>query len=156
MPALGFDLQPLLDDFRSQCRASGGFDGVVTHELRKAPTSQFVLGAWWLRTRTIPQRSGLASTSILVTLQARIYMPLQGDPDQLDTELWRRTDLIYAAMHSGLTFTDDEHEIDILGAYGDGVTADAGFLPMPDNTPVRVSDVNVPIVVDDAYAQVRG
>ena len=155
MPAVGFDLQPLLDDFRSECRASGGFDGVSTHELRKPPTQRFVLGAWWLRTRPIPQRSGLAATSVLITLQARIYMPLQGDPDQLDTELWRRTDLIYARMHQGLVFTEDQHEIDILGAFSDGVTADAGWVPMPDNTSVRVADINVPIIVNDAYAQVR-
>jgi hypothetical protein len=155
MPGIGFDLQPLLDDFRSQCRRSGGFDGVVTHELRKAPSSRFVLGAWWLETRTVAARSGLAATSILITLQARIYMPLQGDPDQLDTELWRRVDLIYAAMHAGLTFTADEHEIDVLGAFGDGLKAQGGHLPMPDNTPVRIADINVPIVVNDAYAQVR-
>ncbi len=156
MPGLGLDIAPLLDEFRSLCRRSGGFDFVAQHELRKAPAQKFALGAWWLRTKPIPQRSGLAATSLLVTLQARIYMPLQGDPDKLDTEMWRRVDLIYAALHADIALTAQQHEIDILGAFGDGLTADGGWLPMPDNTPVRIGDINAPFVIDDAYAQARG
>ncbi len=156
MPGIGFDLAPMLDQFRTLCRKSGGFDFVASHELRKAPVQKFALGAWAARMRTIPGRSGLSSTSLLVTLQARIYMPLSGDPDLLDTEMGRRIDLIFSALHGDITFTADEHEIDILGMFGDGMIVDMGWLPMPDNTPVRIGDIMVPIIVNDAYPQVRG
>jgi hypothetical protein len=155
MTGIGFDLAAMLDAFRSLCRKSGGFDFVSAHELRKAPAARFSLGAWLAGLRPIPGRSGLASTSLRVLLQARIYMPLQGDPDQLDTEMARRVDLIWSALHGDITITAAEHEVDILGAYGDPILADSGWLPMPDNTPVRVADLFVPIIVNDAYAQVR-
>lgn len=151
MVGIGFDLGALLDSYRSLCKSSGGFDVVSAHELRKAPTAKFALGAWLARMKTLPTRSGLAATSILVTLQARIYVPFMGDPDQIDTEAARRVDLIWSAFHRTLEL--DGNEIDILGAYGDGITAEMGWLPMSDNAIVRTNDLFLPIVIDNAYPQ---
>jgi hypothetical protein len=152
MPGIGFDLAALLDHFRTTCRTTGGFDNVVTHELRKAPTNKFVLGAWLATLDPVAERSGLSSTSLRVELQARIYVPMAGDPDNIDTEIARRVDLIWARFHE--TLMVDGHEIDILGAFGERMRARMGWLPM-DNTVMRVNDILVPIIVDDAYTQER-
>lgn len=152
MAGIGFDLGPLLDAYRSLCRASGGFDIVTSHELRKAPTSKFALGAWVGDIDTVAMRSGLSSTSLRVELQARIYVPMDGDPDRIDTEIARRIDLIWSALHGDITLAG--HEIDILGAYGERVRARMGWLPI-DNTLLRVNDILTPIIIDDAYAQER-
>jgi hypothetical protein len=153
MPGLGFDLAEILDAFRSMCRRSSGFDFVAGHELRKPPAQKFALGAWLSDMETLPGRSGLDSTSLVIELQARIYVPLQGDPDNIDTECARRVDLIWSALHSPVLIAG--HEFDVLGISGKRFRAPTGWLQLPDNTPVRVHDLFAPLIIDDAYPQER-
>lgn len=155
MVSLGFELAPALDEFRSICRRSAGFEIVHPHEPRKPPVSGFSIGAWLNTMDPIPRRSGLAATSLRVELTARIYLPMSGRPENIDTETARRVDLIFRALHDDITITPAEHEIDWLGAYGEPVRARSGWLTM-DNALVRVMDIFVPFIVNDAYAQVRG
>lgn len=155
MVSLGFELGPALDEFRSMCRKSAGFEIVLPHEPRKPPVAGFSIGAWLNTMDPIPRRSGLAATSLRVELMARIYLPMSGRPEAIDTETARRVDLIFRALHDDITITPADHEIDWLGAYGEPVRARSGWLTI-ENALIRVMDIYVPFIVNDAYAQERG
>ena len=155
MVSLGFELAPALDALRSICRKSAGFEIVHPHEPRKPPVSGFSVGAWLNAMDPVPRRSGLAATSLRVEFNVRIYLPMSGRPEAIDTETARRVDLIFRALHDDITITPADHEIDWLGAYGETVRARSGWLTI-ENTLVRIMDIFVPIIVNDAYAQVRG
>jgi hypothetical protein len=154
MVGIGFDLAPMLDELRSLCRRSAGFDIVHPHEPRKPPAAGHSVGAWLNAMDPIPRRSGLAATSLRIEFTVRIYLPMSGRPDQIDTETARRVDLIFAALHEDITITPLDHEIDWLGAYGETVRARSGWLSM-DNSLIRIMDIFIPVIVNDAYAQER-
>ncbi len=154
MVGIGFELAPMLDELRSLCRRSAGFDVVLPHEPRKPPAQGFSVGAWLNTMDPVPRRSGLAATSLRIEFTVRIYLPMSGKPDAIDTETARRVDLIFAALHNDITITPANHEIDWLGAYGETVRARSGWLTI-DNALIRIMDILIPIIVNDAYAQER-
>lgn len=155
MVGIGFELAPMLDELRSLCRRSAGFEVVLPHEPRKPPVSGFSVGAWLNAMDPVPRRSGLAATSLRIEFNVRIYLPMSGKPEQIDTETARRVDLIFSALHNPITLTANDHEIDWLGAYGETVRARSGWLTI-ENALVRIMDIFVPIIVNNAYAQDRG
>lgn len=137
----------------SVAKGLGPFETVIQHEPKSKPVSLPALAVWTQRIVPVAAVSGLASTSGRLSLRARIYLNWLGKPeDKIDPELVRLTSLLLGAYSGGFTFGGEVMEIDLLGAYGESLSADAGYIEH-DGSLYRVMEINLPVVIDDLWTQ---
>lgn len=136
----------------SQALASGLFDKVNNHEPKSSPGLGLTAAVWVDSISPIPA-SGLAATSGRVVLKVRLYSNMLSDPqDAIDPELTNAVDVLLAAYSGDFSLGATVKNIDLLGAYGIPLSAQAGYLEM-DGKMYRVMDINVPVVVNDIWSQ---
>jgi hypothetical protein len=142
----------LVDAAVSHALTLGVFEAVNAHEPKSSPNSG-VTAAVWVDTIAPIKSSGLDSTSLRVALSVRIYTNMLSDPqDAIDTGIVTALDALMAEYSGDFTFDGLVREIDLLGAYGDGLGAVAGYLNL-DNKMYRVMTVTVPLIVNDVWTQ---
>jgi hypothetical protein len=135
----------------SEAQQLGCFEQVIQHEPKNAPTSLPACAIWWQVIR--PARtSGLASVSGVVSFRARIYETamLAEPPDAVDPGLLAHTGLLMAALSEGFTFGGTVREVDLLGAEGESLSAESGFIAHDSRT-FRVAELTVPVVINDLW-----
>lgn len=151
----------LTDALQTHALRVGYFDRVNKSEPKRAPDYGLTAAIWPQNIAPLPTESGLPITTGLVTYVARIYQPMLQDPiDQIELNMMRATALLMAALSADYQLTDAGgtgepliRNVDLLGAYGPGLAANAGYLDV-DRTKYRVMDIDVPMVVNDMYEQV--
>lgn len=137
----------------SVAKGLGPFETVIQHEPKSKPVSLPACAVWTQALTPIAGVSGLASTSGRLSLRARIYLNWLGKPeDKIDPELVRLTSLLLGAYSGGFTFGGEVMEIDLLGAYGESLSAQAGYIEH-DGTMFRVMEINLPVIVDGLWVQ---
>lgn len=149
------DAAAIFDALVSHALSLGLFDRVASHEPENAPgnglTCVFVLDPAFLRPD--PQRSGLASTSVRLTLRAQILQPVSTEPaDANDAVLLDATSRLIAAYHGDFELGDRVHAVDLLGMSGPGVSADAAYLEI-DGRMYRAVSIPIPMIVSDVWSQ---
>lgn len=141
-----------VDKIMSVMGASGYFASFDSVEPKSAPAAAGMHGATWIENLApIPQRSGLPVTSCRVEMMCRIYRGMLTEPQStIDTEL------AAAASYLLAQFTGDfgiaGAWIDLLGAHGDPLAAQAGYVDL-DETIFRIMDITVPFIADDVFDQ---
>lgn len=145
----------LFDKVISYALATGRFDAVNGHEPKSAPGNGVTCAVWAQSIEPI-RAGGLASTSGRVTLEQRIYTNFISQPfDAIDPNVMAAVaDLMTA--YSGdfdLGGDADVREIDLLGAYGTALSAQAGYVEI-DRKMYRVMTLTVPVIVNDMFDQV--
>jgi hypothetical protein len=146
-------IKAVYSDALSVAKGLGPFETVIAHEPKSKPVSLPALAVWTQAITPVAAVSGLAATSGRLSLRARVYLNWLGKPeDAIDPELLRLTSLLLGAYSGGFTFGGDVMEIDLLGAYGESLSAQAGYIEH-DGTMFRVMEVNLPIVIDDLWTQ---
>lgn len=129
------------------------FETVISHEPKSAPVSLPACAVWVQEIVPVPALSGLASTSGRLSLRARIYLPFLGKPeDAIDPRLVTLTSLVFGAYSGGFTFSGEVMEVDLLGAYGESLSATAGYINHDDRM-FRVMEIKVPVIIDDLWTQ---
>lgn len=147
------DLSTLFDAIKSHAMATGLFEDVITHEPKSAPGNGLTC-ATWLDSVVPVGTSGLAATSGLVTFTVQLYTPMLQEPqDAIDVDLLAATNDLLQAYSGDFDLDDDNvRGVDLLGAYGPGLSAKAAYVQI-DKTLYRVMTITVPVVVNDLWAQ---
>jgi len=146
-------LQAILDTVASHATRSGYFERVALHEPKCAPGSGVSAAIWVDRVAPLRGGSGLAATSALVVLSIRVYVNMLAEPaDATDPGLVSAVDALMTAYSGDFDLGGSVRNVDLLGAYSEGLTAQAGYLEQ-DGRLYRVMVISVPLVLNDAWSQ---
>jgi hypothetical protein len=150
---MALDIDTLLDEVMSAAMALGIFDSVNGHEPKSAPGQGVTAAVWAQDIEPVAGVSGLDSTSVRVGLMWRLYTPTVSlVPDSIDPAMLKALDALCGAYSGGFTLDGAVMEVDLLGSYGDGMRARAGYLKQ-DGQEYRVLDLTVPLIVPDLWTQ---
>lgn len=149
---MSIDVDGLVNAVASHAFSTGYYEQVNTHGVRAVP-GEGMRAAVWLENMRPVRSSGLASTSLLVTLTLRQYQSAYLEPqDMIDPDMLRAASALFEAYSGDFTLGGLVRNIDLLGAYGQALEAIAGYLEIA-NFMIRVLDITIPIVVNDTFTQ---
>jgi hypothetical protein len=144
----------LVDGVASIAAKTGTFRSVNTHEPKAAPGSGLRCAIWADSIQPIALASGLASTSGYVTMLSRVYGNMLSKPeDDIDPRLMASATTLLGAYTADFTLGGLVRNLDLLGAYGTKMGAQAGYVTIGGSM-FRIMTVTLPCVVDDLWAQV--
>lgn len=131
--------------------ASGYFDRCQASEPKSNPGAGLTFATWIDDIRPIALRSGLAVTSARVPMTCRIYLSVLTEPaDNIDTQLATTSSYLLSELTGDFGLTGAY--IDLLGAHGDPLGTDLGYVEL-DESVFRIADTNVPFIADDVFDQ---
>ncbi len=143
----------ILAAVESHALALGHFDRVNKHEPKAAPGNGVSAAIWVQNLRPVAAASGLAATSARLELSVRVYLNMLQEPqDAIDTNIMTAVDALMAAYSSDFDLGGLVRNVDLLGAHGDPLQADAGYLEQ-DRKLYRVVVITLPLIVSDLWAQ---
>jgi hypothetical protein len=146
------DISTILDRAVSHAMALGVFESVNTHEPKNSPGNGLTC-AVWASTVEPAMTSGLDSTSVVVTLNVRLYTSmLTQPPDIIDPNLVSALDVLMAAYVGDFTLGGAVRQVDVRGAEGAKLAARAGYLDI-DRKLYRVITINLPMIVNDLWEE---
>lgn len=149
---IGF--RQIIAELSSHAQSLGTFDRVGLHEPANAPGNGLQLSFWVDRVRPLPATSGLASTSAVVVIQARMTGPLDAFPaDDIDANLMDALDLYLAALNGDFELSGSAMAVDLLGmSKVEQLRAEAGYLEQQGQR-YRAYMVWIPVLVVNAWTQ---
>ena len=137
----------------SYAQKLGVFETVYAYEPKAAPASLPACAVWTQALTPVAALSGLSATSGRLELRARIYISFLGKPeDRIDPELVRLTSTLLGAYTGGFTFAGTVYAIDLLGAHGESLSAQTGYIHH-DSHLFRVMECTIPIIIDSLWTQ---
>jgi len=150
---VAFDPQAVMDSIISHSLATGWFDRVQNHEPKQPPGNGLSAALWVDRIDPVGSVSGVDSTSLRVMFMMRIYTNMLQEPqDAIDPNVIQATFSIMQELSSDLGLGALVKNVDVLGAFGEGLVARAGYVKV-DTQMYRVMTINIPVVVNDAFDQ---
>lgn len=138
----------------SYALASGRFDSVNQHEPKSAPGSGLSCSIWVQNIRPITS-SGLAMTSGVVEINARIYTSFISEPfDAIDPSVMAATSDIMGALSGDFSFGGSANVrcVDLLGMEGTALSSQAGYVEL-DRKMYRVMTILIPVIINDMWLQ---
>lgn len=148
---LGPILETAFDKLKSTAAASGYFARSLTHEPKSAPGDGLTFACWLGTIAPVPERSGLPVTTARTEILCRIYSNMLAEPqDQIDIDLAKAASYVVSQLTAD--FGIDGAYIDLLGAHGEPLRADSGYVEL-DRTMFRIVDIPTPFIADDVYDQ---
>lgn len=149
---MALDVNTLLDKVTSHAATLGYFDRINTHEPKNAPGNGLSASVWFDQIEVV-RASGLSSSSAKVVLNIRLATSMIQEPqDMIDTNLVNALNALLAAYHGDFELGGNVRMIDVLGAYGTPLMAQAGYLNQ-DNKIYRVFTIKLPLIVNDVWDQ---
>lgn len=143
----------ILDAVVSHALTLGLFERVNAYEATSPPGHGLTAAVWVQDVTPVPARSGLASTSIRAAFTVRIYTSmLQDPPDAIDPAMVQATDALMGAYSGDFTLGGVVANVDLLGAHGAPLRAQAGYVNM-DGALYRIIDITLPMVINDVWEQ---
>lgn len=148
----GLLTQEVFDALQSICLTTGNFDRVSTHEPKNAPGRGLTCAVWL--DKIGPAASGLSSTSARVTFKIRLYTSMLMEPaDLIDPLLMKAADDVMAALTADFDLGGILRCIDLVGmGQGHPLSLESGYINI-DTKVLRVYTINVPCIINDAWAQ---
>lgn len=141
----------ILSAVASHASASGHFERVNQHEVANAPGHGITVEIWVQRIGPV-RSSGLASTSALLLLNVRLRMPATVPDDYIDPAMTIAASDLIGAYSGDFELGGLARDVDLLGENGTPLRAVAGWLEQ-DGTTFRVYTLDLPVVVNDLWAQ---
>lgn len=143
----------LLDAVTAHAQTSGDFENALPRESTRVPGQGLTAEFWYARLGFAPARSGLNSTTSRVEITCRISRPVTTD-QAIDVEgsLLDAVDGLVASYSGDFELPDIDAEIDLLGAYGNGLTAEGGYLTR-DGQVCRCYVLTIPVIINDLWSQ---
>jgi hypothetical protein len=140
-----------VDKLRSTAAASGYFSNTLTYEPKSNPGPEMTFATWIGQIRPAALVSGLDATAARLPMMCRIYLPMLADPqDTIDTRLAQASSYLLTQLTGA--FTVAGAWIDLLGAHGDGLGTDLGYVEL-DDAMFRIADTLVPFICPDVFDQ---
>jgi len=147
------DIRATTAAIRSHAMTIGQFERVLGHEPKSTPGKGLTLAMFADTIRPVPS-SGLASTSVLMVFQERIYFPMLSKPeDDIDIRIMEAVDALMGEYIQNLTLGGLVRTVDLMGIHGVGLSARAGYVEQ-DKIVFRAMTITLPVIVNDAWAQV--
>lgn len=145
----------VLDQLVSHCLRRGTMDAVNTHQPEQVPGTGVTCAIWVQRIEPARNASGLNATSVRLEYGIRLYTPTTQEPkDAIDTQLLEACSDLMMSFTAGFTLSGMTRAIDLLGAWGQPLSAVAGYTRFPpDDQVFRVMTITLPVVVDDVWDQ---
>lgn len=151
---MALDITTILAAVAGHALASGYFDAVNGHEPMSPPTSGVTCAVWTEQIGPARGGSSLVSTSARLALFVRLYTPMTQLPsDAIDPNMVAALDALMAAYSGDFELGGLVREVDLLGTYGDPLSARAGYLTTS-GAEYRVLTITLPLVVNDLWEQV--
>lgn len=151
---MSLDAASILAVVQSDAQTLGVFDRVNTHQPDNAPGSGVTCAVWVASLEPYSAASGLNRTTVVLTLNVRVYVPLiQADPDVMDPNLMAAVDLLMAQYSGDYDCGGLARNVDLLGASGSALSAQAGYQTIQDKN-FRVVTITLPIIINDLWNQV--
>lgn len=146
----------IIDRLTSHASATGQFDRVNSHEPKNKPGRGITCALWVDRMEPARARSGLTATDLRLVFNVRVYSNmLQNPQDAIDPNLIDAAETLFLAYTSNFELGSDERYIDLLGmTQGHPLFAQSGYINI-DNMTYRVLTLTVPVIVSNAWPQVR-
>jgi hypothetical protein len=146
------EIDALTDALVSHALTLGEFDRVNAHEPKAAPGNGITMAVWVDRIEPV-RSSGLNSTTVRLTFNARLYTSMLTDPqDAIDPALVTALSGFLTLVSSDFTLDGLVRSVDLLGAYGTPLSAEAGYVEQ-DKRLYRVFTVVVPLIINDSFDQ---
>ncbi len=144
----------LVGAVEDHAKRSGLFQAVNGHEPQAAPSRVGLSAAVWADyVGPAVGGSGLASTSALVRLSVRVYTSALSEPqDAIDPAVLDAVDALCGAYSGDFTLGGVVRSVDLLGHYGQPLSAQAGWLTQ-DGKPYRVVTITLPVIINDLWTQ---
>jgi len=147
------DIIGITDALISHALASGMFSNVSGFEPKSAPGTGLTAALWLDSLTPIPAASGLSATAARLTFRLRIYTSMLSEPqDAIDPEVLTATQVLIVAYSGDFTLGGLVRNVDLLGAHGQSLSAQAGYLNQ-DGRLMRVMDLTIPLVINDIATQ---
>lgn len=149
------DSNAILNAVVSHAAASGFFEQVNRHEPPHPQAVGLTAAVWVDRLGPIPAASGLNATSSRLSVFERIFTSmLQDPPDAIDPQVLDATDYLMGAYSGDFTLGGEIRNVDLLGAHGIPLQAQAGYVPSPAGGPLqRVMTITIPLIISDTWTQ---
>lgn len=146
------DTNAIIDAAASHAMTLGLFERVNKHEPKNAPGNGLTCAIWGGRITPI-NSSGLASTSVRLLLNVRLYSSMLQEPaDMIDPNLTAACDTLMAAYAGDLTLGAQVRTVDVRGIHGVPMEAVDGYLSQ-DNRLYRVYTITLPLLINDAWTE---
>lgn len=151
---MSLESQALVDAIVSHAMSLGVFERVNSHEPKNAPGRGLNVAAWVQEIGPI-RGSGLKKTSVRVIFNIRVYSNMLQEPqDAIDPNLMDAVDKLMAAYTGDFQLDGLIRNVDLLGAYSGGLSAQAGYIKQ-DNDLYRVIVISLPLILNDVWEQVQ-
>lgn len=148
------DVTGIVNQVVSHALSLGVFETVNGHEPRSAPGNGLTCAVWADEIGPLPAASGLAEETTLVTMNVRIYTSMFSQPyDDIDPNMMSAVDSLFNAYVGAFTLGGAVRNVDVLGEFGTGLIARAGYINQ-DGKLLRVMTITLPLVINDAWAEV--
>lgn len=144
----------IFDAIVSYAITTGRFDHVNQHEVKSAPGSAMSCSVWVQSVRPV-RSSGLAATSGVVLINARIYRNMRRMPyDMIDPDVTAAVADLMGTLSGDFNFGGiaDIRNLDLLGSTGAGLSAQAGYIEI-DRQMFRSMTLAIPIIINDMFVQ---
>jgi hypothetical protein len=146
-------MQDLITKVRDHALETGLFEHVNLHEPKVAPGRGLTCAIWAQDMTTVPTASGLSTTAARIELNLRLFTNMLAEPqDMIDPNLLAAVDTLMTAYHADLTLGGTVHTIDVFGAHGARLRAQAGYVKQ-DGKLLRVITITLPVIVADVWEQ---
>lgn len=146
----------IVTKLRDHAGQLGIFEHVEGHALVNPPPSGLAVGFEFGTLRGGAQFSGLSVTSAVLTWTASIYKTMQSQPaDDIELVTPGAAAALINAYSGDYDLGGMVRNIDLLGMTGQGLSADGGYLKMPDGATFRTAVVTIPMIVNDVFEQVN-
>lgn len=150
---MSLDIRTILAAVEDHALQSGYFQAVNGHEPKTAPQNGLTAAVWVEQIGPARGGSGLTSTSTRLALFVRLYTPMVQQPeDAIDPDLMTALDALMAAYSGDFELGGLVRQVDLLGQYGDPLSARAGYLTTS-GAEYRVMTIILPLIVNDLWEQ---
>lgn len=148
-------IDPIFDAVVSDVQATGYFDRVNQHELKRRPQTKMAASVWAQSITPIGEISGLANTSGRILFIVRMYKNMLGQPqDAIEPIMLKAASNIMRRYHDDFDFGGVIRNVDLLGQFGISLDAQAGYLEI-EKVMHRIYDIQVPCLVNDIWPQTK-
>lgn len=148
-------LNPIVDAITSHALSTGRFEQFNGHEPRPETPMQGIVGACWPQGgATAPRASGMRSTSLVLTMQVRLYTSGQAEPrDDIDPGLIAVVAHLLDEYQGDFTLGGLVRNVDVFGEHAaQRLGFQAGWIP---STQQRIMTITLPLVLSDLWQQRR-
>lgn len=150
---LAVKVDSILDQLVSHALTLGLFEVVNTSEPKSAPGWGLSYFLWLDTLDPVPERSGLASTSVAMVWMGRIMGSAFAEPiDQVDPNMARAGATLIGEYHGNYSLGGKVAAVDLLGMSTHRLNGQAGFINI-NNRFFRVMTITIPMLVDDVWPQ---